>query len=110
MTISNVYKRAAKGAELLDNLNPGWFKKIKIHELYMSNCGHCVLGQLYGSYWDGLISIELESDAYVNIEEYGFKESYRSNYGYEELDKEWKIQIQERLNHENADQTIREAS
>jgi len=44
----------AKGAELLDERRPGWAEDIDLELLDMTSGWHCVLGQLYGDYYDGL--------------------------------------------------------
>lgn len=38
------------GAKALDKAVPNWHKKINIEELDMSNCWHCIIGQLDVNY------------------------------------------------------------
>lgn len=38
----------ANGVVLLDKEVPGWHRVIKLEELDMSDCVHCMLGQLFG--------------------------------------------------------------
>lgn len=45
--------RAKIGATVLDVLRPGWASEIDLAKLRMSSCQECVLGQLYGDYWEG---------------------------------------------------------
>ncbi len=57
MTLAQARRRAAKGARLLDRIfrsKQKWAHKINCKRLKMSNCGDCILGQLFGSYADGL--------------------------------------------------------
>lgn len=42
-----------RGARLLDEKNPGWYKRIQLSRLDMGNGRYCILGQLYYTYLDG---------------------------------------------------------
>lgn len=42
------------GANFLDSAYPGWFHKIDVHNIDMEHYSNCILGQLYGDYFDGL--------------------------------------------------------
>lgn len=44
----------AKGIALLDAKDPGWVNLISVDALTMSDVHNCVLGQLYGDYYDGV--------------------------------------------------------
>jgi hypothetical protein len=46
--------RVERGAALLDAQSPGWEKKIDPGTLDISSIDNCVLGQVYGSYGNGL--------------------------------------------------------
>ena len=59
MTIN---ERVAKGAAILDAKKPGWERQIDIASLQLADSCHCVLGQLYGHYFDGLDAIKLLHD------------------------------------------------
>jgi hypothetical protein len=50
--------RVQAGAALLDAHDPDWFKKIDVDKLRMSGGCSCILGQLFGSYWRGLETLE----------------------------------------------------
>ena len=50
-------RRVRRGAELLDRVHPGWREKIQIDTLDISSTRHCILGQLYGSYSEGLNAV-----------------------------------------------------
>lgn len=49
---STLKKRAAAGAAYLDKREPGWADKINLASLDMSFCVTCVIGQLYGDYYE----------------------------------------------------------
>src|SRR5215212_6502587 len=51
------------GAALLDNENPGWHRKIDCDTLRLQSCYDCMLGQLFGSYGDGILKLNLRSGA-----------------------------------------------
>ena len=47
--LSQTAKEAvARGAALLDEKVPGWWKVIDLEKLRMQNCTNCMLGQLFG--------------------------------------------------------------
>jgi hypothetical protein len=50
MTTTSFDERAAAGAALLDTVMPKWDEKIDLAELDMASYGHCVGGQLCGTY------------------------------------------------------------
>lgn len=50
MTEIDYAARAAKGAELLDEVRPGWEDRVNPDSLNMYNTSWCVLGQLEGDY------------------------------------------------------------
>lgn len=43
-----------KGAAWLDRVKPGWREMIDIGSLQMDRCDRCILGQLYGDYFDAI--------------------------------------------------------
>jgi hypothetical protein len=51
-TEAAIYARVAKGAAFLDAWRPGWFQKINVTTLDLSNTCLCVLGQLEGGFWE----------------------------------------------------------
>lgn len=60
-----------RGAELLDEKEPGWWKEIEEERLKMRNCDKCVLGRVYGDYYKGKAKLGMAG----SIEEpriYGF--------------------------------------
>ena len=42
------------GVEFLDKHNPGWREKINRETLDLLQADCCILGQLYGNFWDAL--------------------------------------------------------
>lgn len=50
-------ERVAKGAALLDERLPGWWNKVDTKNLDTGDLDHCVLGQLYGDYVRGILSL-----------------------------------------------------
>jgi hypothetical protein len=65
---SSPESRVRAGASLLDVRNPGWRDKIT-RPVNLLSAADCVLGQVYGNYWDGRDVLDLDSDAAVA---YGF--------------------------------------
>lgn len=53
-----------RGAKMLDRLRPGWEHEIVVERLNMNDAYDCILGQLYGYYWEGLANIGLNKGAY----------------------------------------------
>lgn len=51
-----------KGVELLDQQQPGWRDRIDVSSLDMHQGGSCVLGQLFGDYFDGRSKLGLNAD------------------------------------------------
>jgi hypothetical protein len=63
----------AKGAELLDTHRPGWAEAIDLESLNMADYGRCILGQLFGDYWDGAQELgRLTSTDYLSQRGHGF--------------------------------------
>lgn len=46
--------RAAAGAAFLDKNEPGWAKRVRLNVLDLERADFCVLGQLYGDYYDAV--------------------------------------------------------
>lgn len=56
-------ERVQRGMAFLDVDKPGWEDCIDLERLDMSNCGDCVLGQIYGYYGNGLGALYTKSTA-----------------------------------------------
>lgn len=92
-------ERVAAGAKLLDENEGGWAKRINMTVLDMGEADFCVLGQLYGNYWDAVAEkervtldgkVEPTSTAY----ELGFQS--HTDLGYRQLQRCWKDEIRAR--------------
>lgn len=47
-------KRAAAGAAFLDEARPNWVESVNVHCLDMESASRCILGQMFGSYSEGI--------------------------------------------------------
>ena len=83
-------ERVAKGATLLDEYEPGWWKMIHLGSLQLKDCTFCILGQLFDDYEEGLPALGLSD---IAAAESGFAEPgdlpWRDT-DYPALDAEWK--------------------
>lgn len=96
MTIPvSIYDRVAKGVELLDRVRPGWAKELNSDRLLISNCGRCVLGQLYGHYVEGHKEV-FSTDAVLGSD-YGFDRNSLDWNEYDQLLEVWKREIAKRV-------------
>lgn len=99
-------KDVEAGAFYLDENHPGWFKKINLDTLDLSNQCNCVLGQLHGDYDDGLIEEKIAASrnwspgpahrVALRAIHLGFYSFGRVKY--DALTKAWKRAIKDRLN------------
>jgi hypothetical protein len=94
MSTPSAKRRVENGALMLDRLLPGWELEIKMPDLDMASQRFCILGQLYGDYFDGLNEVNLDANA---AEDYGFvigidEDSDR----YDLLKKRWGEEIKRR--------------
>jgi hypothetical protein len=92
----SIKTRVARGAALLDEKSPGWFKRIYLNILKMSSCFNCVLGQACGEFgpeaFDGL-GIKYPEDA----ARYGFDfDSGEGSKEYEPLREAWAREVKRR--------------
>jgi hypothetical protein len=69
--------RAAAGAALLDRVVPGWWRRVRIRPLDISDDCNCVTGQLFGTYTKGLEELEL---ATAEAKDYGFDKQGGESY------------------------------
>lgn len=57
-----------RGAALLDEKGvPGWREKVNPRQLDMNSHHKCVLGQIYGSYGEGLLELGLMQDYFLDL-------------------------------------------
>jgi hypothetical protein len=64
---NDIPTRVAKGVALLDEKAPGWVGFINLADFSISTTDNCVLGQVYGSYDEGMEELSLRDP-----ELYGF--------------------------------------
>src|SRR5689334_22059895 len=95
---------AAKGANLLDEKMPGWYKKIDLKTFVWQNHQKCVIGQLFnivddGDFGDALTYLGLNSSGYVREQDkYGFGSvDYFQGKPCENFQKTWIEEINKRL-------------
>lgn len=101
-TLQTLQDRVKRGAALLDEKHPGWAEKIDKLLLDMNDCYDCVLGQLYGEYFDGREALGLTHGWY-----HGFDNSVNTDISpseelpvlavYEHLNTLWIAEINQRL-------------
>lgn len=56
--MSDTSPRIERGAALLDLSAPGWDKKIDLNILDLSHIRYCIIGQVYGDYYNGLATLD----------------------------------------------------
>lgn len=61
----NVSERVAAGVAYLDEQAPGWRDRVNLDRLRMSHCEDCILGQIYGDYWDAPIFREEDGNGFA---------------------------------------------
>jgi hypothetical protein len=86
-----VTERVLLGEQLLDQRYPGWFRKINLYLLDIESSKRCILGQLWGDYFDGCKFLEISP---LDAEDYGFDAPPEEA---EELKDEWVSVIEGRL-------------
>jgi hypothetical protein len=104
-----IRERVARGASLLDVKAPGWAARVATDRLAMDKCDSCVLGQIYGGYFDGtgelFGELEWEGDSddpeEMAAEDHGFNISSKSHYyddlnQYSALADAWRAEIARR--------------
>ena len=95
------YKAAASaGAKFLDEKHPNWFKQIDTNKLNMTLTNDCILGQLYGDYFEGAKQLALDVWPHV----VGFNVQYDGTFSVRDFPKHyklstdaWKEEISQRL-------------
>lgn len=85
-----------KGAEVLDRYFPKglWRSDIDLDNLVMDNAERCVLGQLFGSYTDGLRKVFGYMPHTEKRYECGFSADPGDYEAFEKLDYEWRRYIE----------------
>jgi hypothetical protein len=73
MEKQNLEEAVSKGAQLLDKLEPVWWRKINTYLLAMGNPQTCILGQIYGDFVHGTKRLQHWRQSI----EYGFMLAWR---------------------------------
>jgi hypothetical protein len=81
---------ASRGAKLLDVRCPGWFERINTETLDMPDGYHCILGQLYAGYWNGVKILGFDSHNCQAVA-HGFTLPYKSMASDEDVSEEWAL-------------------
>jgi hypothetical protein len=87
-----VSARVENGMQLLDRVYPGWEKKVNLETLDIMSCRHCILGQLYGDYDDGVRWVGISKHS---AHEFGFVE--QGEIWFNDLTSMWAEKITARL-------------
>lgn len=98
-------KEVSKGAAWLDQVEPGWHKRVNIKELDLSICKDCCLGQILGV--NASYALNGDDDFAIqrgfNIQNKLFQDDKKH---YRLLNSAW---IQEILRRRNADRMVKES-
>lgn len=93
--------RVQRGAALLDQVKPNWRKKLlqslegDLNNLRMYSCSACVLGRLYGGFWEGSVEIlefiKSENISCFDEEDCGFNISGAAQREWDTLRDLWRV-------------------
>ncbi len=117
ISVDEVRARVQRGAEYLDDVDPGWHRRIDAETLELEDGRHCVLGQLHGEFQLGLgrsdvLTLSSAPRASLSPVTYGFKcvkgvsEEWQAR-DYDLLTRMWRQAVLER---QQADQERTETS
>lgn len=90
-----------RGVSYLEKREPGWCERIQLETLRLSSGRFCVLGQLCGSYDDGLNAFALSDDTAVRLGfmlpqvAYYWEDESVDRDAWRELTEAWKDEIEE---------------
>lgn len=85
----NLQARVNAGATLLDENRPGWANEIDLDILHLTSTTHCILGQLYREYMNGIEELGI-----ITGLDYGFCAHW--SYEYPTLTEMWRDTINKR--------------
>lgn len=91
--MDSIHDCVRRGAALLDQHLPEWWKKIDIDKLWMHNTCKCILGQCYGSFSEGKLALKLSQYSSSDSDN-GFEVAINGDY--RRLEAEWVRVITER--------------
>lgn len=69
---STIAERVAAGATFLDEREPGWWRRIDVDRLSISDSCNCILGQLAGGFGDGMDQYDVWSAGGIADVDMGF--------------------------------------
>jgi len=87
-------ERVSDHAAMLDEIKPGWYQQINLRKLDLECSDRCVLGQVYGSYEQGVFELNA---TYPRINRLVFHDL-----GSSRNHKAWKNEIKRRRGERNA--------
>jgi hypothetical protein len=91
--MATINERVAYGAAVLDQKSPGWESQIDLSKLDLNDSCRCVLGQIYGHYFDGLMVLDKGSGGSMGFNIYASESPNR----FADLDEAWISLIKERF-------------
>jgi hypothetical protein len=92
--IALAQSNVAAGATMLDAKEPNWFLRINIEILNIDSPSRCILGQLYGDYFNAAREMGIAGKE----ESLGFCIDWDSNeLSFDDLEDAWKREIADRL-------------
>ncbi|MGB3544608.1 hypothetical protein [Rubrivirga sp.] len=107
ITLDNARGRAQRGADLLDDRDPGWAARIDAASLALEDGQACVLGQLCGEYRRGLgrarvLDLSSAPGRFVSPVDLGFQAISDLGRAAEDLDyalltRAWRLEIADRM-------------
>lgn len=106
VTLAYARERVARGANYLDEVDPGWYRHVDPETLVLADGSACVLGQLHGGYRRGLgrsslLNFSSAPFASLSPVDYGFQgvdgvsEDVQAR-DYELLDAAWSREVRRR--------------
>ncbi len=112
METSKLVNRVNRGVKFLNQKRPGWHKEVKLTELDLYHPLHCLMGQLYGNFFNAMHQFGMANESWGGVDrvdamtkgaKYGFSfserelRSFRGDIGeakaHKELTKVWKEAI-----------------
>ncbi len=65
--MDTITRKVNAGVKLLNRRNPGWYNKVKLTTLSLRNGKNCILGQLYGTFPEGIKAIIIKPEFHYNV-------------------------------------------
>jgi len=106
ISLSYARTRVQRGADYLDEFDPGWHRRVDPQTLQLSSGSSCILGQLHGDFRMGLsrshlINLSSAPRASLSPVSYGFQcvsgvSDAAQDHDYEYLNQAWREAVQRR--------------